>query len=40
MKFINSLVLLVIAIAALTACESGKGPNKPADGAASSETAK
>jgi hypothetical protein len=30
MKIITSLVLLVIAVATLTACESGKGPDKPA----------
>lgn len=30
MKVISSLVLLVIAVATLTACESGKGPEKPA----------
>jgi hypothetical protein len=30
MKIISSVVLLVIAVATLTACESGKGPSKPA----------
>ncbi len=39
MKVISSLVLLVIAVATLTACESGKGPEKPAS-AASSQIAK
>lgn len=41
MKFISSLVLLVVAVATLTACGSdSKGPSKPAGGAASTETAK
>lgn len=35
MKVISSLVLLVIAVATLTACESGKGPEKPASVASS-----
>lgn len=33
MKIISSVVLLVIAVATLTACESGKGPEKPASSA-------
>ena len=30
MKIVSHLVLLVVAVAALTACDSGKGPDKPA----------
>jgi uncharacterized lipoprotein len=30
MKTISSIILLVIAVATLTACDSGKGPSKPA----------
>ena len=30
MKTVSHLVLLVIAIIGLTACDSGKGPSKPA----------
>ena len=30
MKIVSHILLLVIAIITLTACESGKGPNKPA----------
>jgi hypothetical protein len=38
MKIISSAVLLLIAIASLTACEGGgKGPSKPAASAATSE---
>ena len=30
MKTVSHLLLLVIAIISLTACDSGKGPSKPA----------
>lgn len=30
MKIISPLLLLVVAIVALTACDSGTGPSKPA----------
>ncbi len=30
MKIISTFALLVIAVATLTACDSGKGPSKPA----------
>jgi len=29
MKILSHLFLIVIAVAALTACDSGKGPSKP-----------
>jgi predicted small lipoprotein YifL len=31
MKTISQLLLLVIAVASLTACDSTKGPSKPAE---------
>lgn len=38
MKIISTFVLLVIAVATLTACDAGKGPSKPeATSAAQSE---
>ncbi len=39
MKTVSYLFMLVIAAATLTACDSGKGPDKPA-GAESAQTAK
>ena len=37
MKILSQVSLLVLAVAALTACESGKGPSKPA-GTSSAQT--